>query len=199
MCRDDEVVDIAGARLATVMTSWEYLLLRVQQEDEGNSSAPLIPRILNEATSLMAKVATVAGDYLHPSKMAGQENHVFQLNNAKTAQLVDLPCGTYYISKDDRKLLEDTLLDDSVEEQQQRAQKHVSNNNNSTTAVDSDAANKTTSNVTSDLWEELEEATSHLPTTAAESTTTAAQDNELMQVDEIVNQVVGATSQQTLT
>merc|ERR1712071_638414 len=67
-CRDDEVVDVAGPRLATAMSSWEYLLLRVQQEDEGNSSAPLIPRILNEVTSLMAKVSAVANTYLQPLK-----------------------------------------------------------------------------------------------------------------------------------
>ena len=114
MCRDDEVVDVAGPRLATAMSSWEYLLLRVQQEDEGNSTAPLIPRILNEVTSLMAKVSAVASQYLQP--LHNDPNaEAFQLKNQRTARLIDLQCGTYFISKDDRKILEDhSLLDETL-------------------------------------------------------------------------------------
>lgn len=113
-CRDDEVVDVAGPRLATAMSSWEYLLLRVQQEDEGNSSAPLIPRILNEVTSLMAKVSAVANQYLQPLKN-DPDAEAFQLKNQRTAHLIDMQCGTYFISKDDRKILEDhALLDESL-------------------------------------------------------------------------------------
>jgi len=114
VCRDDEVVDVAGPRLATAMSSWEYLLLRVQQEDEGNSSAPLIPRILNEVTSLMAKVSAVANQYLQPLK-SDPDAEAFQLKNQRTARLIDMQCGTYFISKDDRKILEDhALLDESL-------------------------------------------------------------------------------------
>jgi len=58
---------VAGPRLSAAMSSWEYLLLRVQQEDEGNSSAPLLPRLLNEATCLMAKLGQVAAQYLRPA------------------------------------------------------------------------------------------------------------------------------------
>ena len=96
------------------MSSWEYLLLRVQQEDEGNSSAPLIPRILNEVTSLMAKVSAVANTYLQPLKN-DPDAEAFQLQNQRTARLIDMQCGTYFISKDDRKILEDhALLDESL-------------------------------------------------------------------------------------
>lgn len=95
------------------MASWEYLLLRVQQEDEGNSTAPLIPRILNEVTSLMDKVAAVSARHLHVHRLTGasDQHEAYSLSNAKTARLVGLPCGTYFISKDDRKLLEEDVND----------------------------------------------------------------------------------------
>lgn len=190
MCRDQEVIEVAGARLAAAMSSWEYMLLRVQQEDEGNSSAPLIPRILNEATTLMTKVSLVASEYLHPMKNQA-DSHVFELKNPRTAQLIDLQCGTYYISKDDRRLLDDNfLLDDGIVDH------NAIEPANSLEVIGRD--DKVKSDTTSDLWEELEEATSHLPHAVTESSSSAAQDNVMMQVDEIVNQVVDATTQHAL-
>lgn len=114
MCTDEEVVDVAGPRLSAAMSSWEYLLLRVQQEDEGNSSAPLIPRILNEVTSLFDRVSTMTTRHLHPHSNgdADEEEHEpYQLTNPETARLLGLQCGTYFISKDERKLLEEDAVD----------------------------------------------------------------------------------------
>ncbi len=113
MCGDDEVIDVAGPRLSAVMSTWEYVLLRVQQEDEGNSSAPLIPRILNEVTALVSKVSAMAARHLHvhqtsvlhQQEQPEQDLEAYQLANAQTARLIGLQCGTYFISKDDRKLL----------------------------------------------------------------------------------------------
>ena len=48
---------------------------------------------------------------------------------------------------------------------------------------------------TTDLWDALEEATSHLPPTGAdESIVSGGTDTEMLQVDEIVNRVVGETA-----
>ena len=114
LCTDEEVVDVAGPRLSAAMSSWEYLLLRVQQEDEGNSSAPLIPRILNEVTSLFDRVSCMTARHLHPPINDGvdeEEHEPYQLTNAETARLLGLQCGTYFISKDERKLLEEDAVD----------------------------------------------------------------------------------------
>jgi hypothetical protein len=114
LCTDEEVVDVAGPRLSAAMSSWEYLLLRVQQEDEGNSSAPLIPRILNEVTSLFDRVSSMTARHLHPHISAGvdeEEHEPYQLTNPETARLLGLQCGTYFISKDERKLLEEDAVD----------------------------------------------------------------------------------------
>jgi hypothetical protein len=98
------------------MSSWEYLLLRVQQEDEGNSSAPLIPRILNEVTSLFDRVSSMTARHLHPHSNGGdgggngEEHEPYQLTNPETARLLGLQCGTYFISKDERKLLEEDAV-----------------------------------------------------------------------------------------
>ena len=59
VCSDEEIVNEAGPRLETAMSTWQYRLLRVQQENEGNSKTPLIMRILNEMISLMGRVLTV--------------------------------------------------------------------------------------------------------------------------------------------
>lgn len=215
LCTDEEVVDVAGPRLSAAMSSWEYLLLRVQQEDEGNSTAPLIPRILNEVTSLMDRVSSMAVRHLQPHRSSGEGNEdqePYQLVNTETARLVGLPCGTYYMSKDERKLLEEdaigtTPLSDVVV---------VSTTSNVAPSVanvpelsvdpleDDDAQMKTdpATAAASKLWEELEEA-AHLPPTAGvdgepgigggtdgDHVDDDAVDSELMQVDEIVNQVV---------
>ena len=115
LCTDEEVVDVAGPRLSAAMSSWEYLLLRVQQEDEGNSSAPLIPRILNEVTSLFDRVSCMTARHLHPHINGGggdgEEHEPYQLTNPETARLLGLQCGTYFISKDERKLLEEDAVD----------------------------------------------------------------------------------------
>ncbi len=109
-------MDVAGPRLSAAMSSWEYLLLRVQQEDEGNSSAPLIPRILNEVTSLFDRVSSMTARHLHPQINVGdggadEEHEPYQLTNPETARLLGLQCGTYFISKDERKLLEEDAVD----------------------------------------------------------------------------------------
>ncbi len=110
------MVDVAGPRLSAAMSSWEYLLLRVQQEDEGNSSAPLIPRILNEVTSLFDRVSSMTARHLHPHSNGGdgggngEEHEPYQLTNPETARLLGLQCGTYFISKDERKLLEEDAV-----------------------------------------------------------------------------------------
>lgn len=187
MCTDEEVVDIAGPRLSATMSSWEYLLLRVQQEDEGNSSAPLIPRILNEVTSLLDRVSSMASRHLH-QQSDGQHDEPYELTNPETARLINLQCGTYFISKDERKLLEE---DPSVQFQDPLA-----------TTTQQDEMKDSAAAAASKLWEELE----HLPTTAddqchphgdADADDENAVESELMQVDEIVNQVVeGQTGSQ---
>merc|ERR1712071_670269 len=136
--------------LATAMSSWEYLLLRVQQEDEGNSTAPLIPRILNEVTSLMAKVSAVASQYLQP--LHNDPNaEAFQLKNQRTARLIDLQCGTYFISKDDRKILEDhSLLDETLTAD---ADATVNSDTIHTSCVDDQKLKEEESTTTTDLWD----------------------------------------------
>lgn len=139
MCTDEEVVDVAGPRLSAAMSSWEYLLLRVQQEDEGNSSAPLIPRILNEMTSLLDRVSSMAARHLHVHRSAcdGTEEHEpYQLTNPETARLIGMPCGTYFISKDERKLLEEDAAESAhLSSESAQQQPTVSSSNTSTSSV----------------------------------------------------------------
>ena len=160
----------------------------------------------------MAKIAAVASEYLEPasSKSDSAASHMFELTNPKTSLLIDLPRGTYFISKDDRKLLEEHSLLGDIPLEDSMGMANVSATSVLSGAVDIETADSSSaaaednklsiSKATSDLCEELEEATSHLPApvTAESGSSSAAQDNELMQVDEIVNQVVGATTQQTL-
>lgn len=214
---------MAGPRLAAVMASWEYLLLRVQQEEEGNSTAPLIPRILNEVTGLMDKVSAVSARHLHVHRLSGEadQQEVYSLSNAKTARLVGLPCGTYFISKDDRKLLDEDVNDaTTLEEPAVVTPVDVSSAAHAIVPVMADTTTASVassledeakvdvgpasveapaSGPASSLWEELEEAT-QLPTD--ETTGDGSHDghanddeveSELMQVDEIVNQVVERT------
>merc|ERR1712071_362420 len=158
LCRDDEVVDVAG------------------------------PRILNEVTSLMAKVSAVASQYLQP--LHNDPNaEAFQLKNQRTARLIDLQCGTYFISKDDRKILEDhSLLDETLTAD---ADATVNLDTIHTSCVDDQKLKEEESTTTTDLWDALEEATSHLPPTGAdESIVSGGTDTEMLQVDEIVNRVV---------
>ena len=200
MCTDEEVIDVAGPRLSATMSSWEYLLLRVQQEDEGNSSAPLIPRILNEVTSLLDRVSSMATRHLHPHQLdsdgaAGEQHEPYELTNPETARLLGLQCGTYFISKDERKLLEEDAADSVVHLSQiSSAPLVVPPEDDAQMKADSAAA------AASKLWEELEEA-AHLPPTAGvggesgggsdgDHVDDDAVESELMQVDEIVNQVV---------
>lgn len=198
LCTDEEVVDVAGPRLSATMSSWEYLLLRVQQEDEGNSSAPLIPRILNEVTSLLDRVSSMAARHLHPHRSAcdGTEEHEpYQLSNPETARLIGLQCGTYFISKDERKLLEEDAAESAHLSAVESAQSTLPANVTVTPvatqpsvvqAVDPLSTPEVTSQeqemvddaqmkadsaaaAASKLWEELEEA-AHLPTTADDET-----------------------------
>lgn len=177
MCTDEEVVEIAGPRLSAAMSSWEYLLLRVQQEEEGSSRAPLIPRLLNEATSLMDRVALVLGRHLH--REAGQSEgpagrEAYQLSSERTAKLIEMPTGTYYISKDDR-----CLLDEEEPEEVEAKKEPETSETGVVEPEESEAAQSAEVESNKDLWEELEEASQ----LQAHQDGSGAAGSELMQVN----------------
>lgn len=163
----------------------------------------------------------MASRHLHPHRVnsdgAGEQHEPYQLTNPETARLLGLQCGTYFISKDERKLLEEDAVD-SAAHLSQMTSHAITTTTTTTIAVGSaqpvdvvvptqdedDAQMKADSAAAaaSKLWEELEEA-AHLPPTAGvggepgmgggsdgDQVDDDAVDSELMQVDEIVNQVV---------
>ena len=182
VCSDEEIVNVAGPRFATTMSTWQHLLLRVQQENEGNSKTPLIVRILNEMTSLMAKVSTVANQYLQPRK-DDSNTESFQLENPHTARVIGMQCGTYYINKDDHTMLDDrAFLDESLTA--------VSNDSFSSGAVhmqatggNQPALKEEYSKNTTDLLQFLEETAPQLrPTGPDEPIVFVGTDTEMLKV-----------------
>ena len=170
-CVDEEVVEVAGPRLSAAMTSWEYLLLRVQQEDEGHSSAPLIPRILNELMTLAAKVSAAVTPHMRPSRTLGEaesDDVAYELNSGRMAALLELPIGTYFVSKaDDRHLLGNTGADASDDDAPPKAATDGDDDDDDVQPLEEKAADKEEPAAqpevkSKELWEELEEASHSL-------------------------------------
>lgn len=62
-CEDEELMEIVLPRLATVITVWEFLLMKVEK---GRPSKPQIPDIFKEFENLHKRVQKICQKYLVP-------------------------------------------------------------------------------------------------------------------------------------
>ncbi|CAI9730075.1 finger 839 [Octopus vulgaris] len=100
-CEDEELMEIVLPRLATVITVWEFLLMKVEK---GRPSKPQIPDIFKEFENLHKRVQKICQKYLVPvserdGHLEGSTSSRLNVQNSAVAKSLGLSVGMYDVKE----------------------------------------------------------------------------------------------------